>query len=338
MSGSFSEKNPDVERAIEILRSGGLVAFPTETVYGLGADATRSESVRRIFAAKGRPVTNPLIVHVSNVEVARRYVAKWPEAATDLARQFWPGPLTLVLPKSDQIATEVTAGLNSVGLRVPDHTLALALLREFNGPIAAPSANRANRISPTTADHVRQELGDAVDLILDGGRCRVGIESTVLDLTGNSPCILRPGAITREQIQEMIGPVGGIDGVMMESVAARGPGMGAVHYSPAAPAWRFGSSEVDRVLAWLGEHRGALAGILVLAGSDAAAQLDREAANRNCRIISMPIDPDGYGRNLYASLRDADSTGTQAIFVETPPEGGQWSAVLDRLRRATRAL
>jgi len=197
----------DIDRAVSILKAGGLVAFPTETVYGLGADARSSEAVLKIFAAKGRPPTNPLIVHVSGVAMAKLYAMEWPDTARRLAQKYWPGPLTLVLPRYRTIAPEVSAGLDTVGLRMPNHPLALELIQRFDGPIAAPSANRSNHLSPTTAQHVREELGDAVDLILDGGPCRVGIESTVLDLTGSQPMILRPGGITRAQIEKVIGPI-----------------------------------------------------------------------------------------------------------------------------------
>jgi L-threonylcarbamoyladenylate synthase len=209
----MSPGSTDTGAAAAVLRRGGLVAFPTETVYGLGADATNADAVTKIFAAKGRPSTNPLIVHVADAAVARRYATAWPPAAAQLADRFWPGPLTLVLPKAPDIVPAVTAGLNTVGLRVPDHPVALQLLREFGGAVAAPSANRSNRVSPTTADHVREELGDAVDLVLDGGPCRVGIESTVLDLTTERPTILRPGGLSREQIEAVVGPVGVADGL-----------------------------------------------------------------------------------------------------------------------------
>ena len=205
-----------ITRAVEILRAGGLVAFPTETVYGLGADARSSESVQKIFAAKGRPPTNPLIVHVSGVAMGKLYAMEWPDTARRLAQKFWPGPLTLVLPRYRTIAPEVSAGLDTVGLRMPNHPLALELIQRFDGPIAAPSANRSNHLSPTTAQHVREELGDAVDLVLDGGPCRVGIESTVLDLTGNRPKILRPGGVTRTQIEKVVGPVDDAKDVVTE--------------------------------------------------------------------------------------------------------------------------
>src|SRR4051812_1359954 len=189
----MSPGSNDIRRAAQVLRSGGLVAFPTETVYGLGADATNADAVAKIFAAKGRPSTNPLIVHVADAATARRYATDWPVAASRLAERFWPGPLTLVLPKAMSIVSAVTAGLGTVGLRVPNHPLALQLLQDFSGPVAAPSANRSNRVSPTTAQHVRDELGDSVDVILDGGPCAVGIESTVIDLTtAPRPTLLRP--------------------------------------------------------------------------------------------------------------------------------------------------
>src|SRR5688500_47215 len=194
-----------IERAASLLRRGGLVAFPTETVYGLGADATNAAAIRRVFQVKGRPATNPLIVHVADESVARRYAREWPTAASKLAAEFWPGPLTLVLSKQPSIVLEVTAGLDTVGLRAPDHPLALELLRAFDGPVAGPSANRSSHVSPTTARHVRDEFpDDEIDLILDGGPCKVGIESTVLDLTSDPPRILRPGAVTREQIEAVI--------------------------------------------------------------------------------------------------------------------------------------
>src|SRR4051812_22054097 len=192
-----------ITQAVEILRRGGVVAFPTETVYGLGADATNAGAVARVFQIKGRPSTNPLIVHVADEAIARRYARDFPIAATKLVARFWPGPLTIVLPKAPAIVPSVTAGLDTVGLRAPNHPLALELLRAFDGALAGPSANKSTHVSPTTAEHVRDELGDAVDLILDGGPCEVGIESTVLSLVGE-PKILRLGAVTREMIEDVL--------------------------------------------------------------------------------------------------------------------------------------
>lgn len=231
------------------------MAFATETVYGLGADATNPSAVKKIFAAKGRPSTNPLIVHISDATSAKRYAAHWPENAERLAAAFWPGPITLVVPRGPLIANEVSAGLDTVGLRSPDHPLALRLLREFDGPIAAPSANRSNHISPTTAGHVRSELGSVVDLILDGGPCRIGIESTVIDLSGPAPIILRPGQVTRQQIESCIGSVR-ISGETIDAESpAHSPGQQLVHYAPESPAFRFDGSDPEPVKCWCENHR-----------------------------------------------------------------------------------
>jgi L-threonylcarbamoyladenylate synthase len=307
----------DIVRASQILRDGGLVAFPTETVYGLGADATNPGAVRRIFSAKGRPPTNPLIVHVADASVAQRYAATWPPRAEQLAQRFWPGPLTLVLPKAPSIVPEATAGRDTVGLRVPNHPLALDLLRTFDGPVAAPSANRSNHVSPTTADHVRQELGDAVDLILDGGPCAVGIESTVLDLTSDRPRILRPGGVTREQIEAVIGPVELFAGSVALTVAAISPGQQERHYSPRTPAFRF-----TRLL-----QTGPTDGVLAIG----------QRFHIDGNVIEMPGDPAAYAQHLYAALRALDGAGVTRICIEMPPDEPRWLAVRDRLTRAARA-
>ena len=314
-------------RAADILRRGGLVAFPTETVYGLGADATADRAVARIFEVKGRPPTNPLIVHVPDVFFAKRQAAAWPSVADDLAAAFWPGPLTLVLPAADSISKLVTAGGATVGLRVPDHPVALELLRAFavvgSGAVAAPSANKSNHVSPTTADHVRAELGQAVDLILDGGPCRVGIESTVIDLSGETPTILRLGGVSRAAIEGVIGPValrGGSD-----SGVAASPGRQVRHYAPSIPAYRYEASDAERVAAVIRPR----AVLLPLAASQSiltdAAQLPR------------PNDPAEYATILYQSLRAAETLG-DAIYIEMPPDAPAWAAVRDRLIRATEAL
>jgi L-threonylcarbamoyladenylate synthase len=286
-----------IPAAVAILRRGGLVAFPTETVYGLGADAANPLAVRRIFAAKGRPSSNPLIVHVASTAIARRYATDWPAAADRLAAAFWPGPLSIVLPRDATIADEVSAGRGTVGLRVPSHPLALALLAAFDGPVAAPSANRANHVSPTTAEHVRAELGDRVDLLLDGGPCAVGIESTVVDLTGARPALLRPGGVSREQLEAVVGPVDVVHG------SAASPGQGSRHYAPVTPAYRF-------------ERGGPV---------PAGGVLMRCEGN-----------PDTYARTLYATLRALDGTA-DVIYVEMPPDEPAWAAVRDRLTRATMA-
>jgi len=298
-----------IQRAVEILCSGGTVAFPTETVYGIGADATNRDAVLKIFRAKGRPANNPLICHVADVGVAKRYAREFPQAAEKLAAKFWPGPITFVVPKDHSIVDEATAGLDSVGLRVPDHPLALQLLREFGKPVAAPSANRSNHVSPTTAQHVRDELGEAVDLIVDGGPCAVGIESTVLDLTSKVPRILRPGGISRTQIEGVIGPVSVIEPLRAEArLPLLSPGQLPVHYAPITPAYRFQPHERDRI------------------------ELNDSA------IMEITLDAQSYARQFYAKLRMLDRQNLRSIYIEIPPDTADWSAVRDRIFRATRPL
>ena len=292
-----------LEAAAELIRAGRLVAFPTETVYGLGANALDPVAVERIYRAKGRPPTSPLIVHVDSIEMARRLAADWPEAADVLARRFWPGPLTLVLTKQSQIPDAVTAGLPTVGLRQPDHPVALALIRESGVPIAAPSANRFSELSPTTAAHVRASLGDAVDLILDGGPTRVGIESTVVSLAGPRPCLLRPGMVTQAQIEELIGPLEVARRVSGDE-AHPSPGMHRRHYSPRTP---------------------------VLLGPPPATGRGVYLCFTGC----MPNDPVAYAAILYETLHRLDAENLDWIAVEPPPETPAWAAVRDRLIRAS---
>jgi len=293
----------EIERAVEVLARGGLVAFPTETVYGLGADATNADAVRKIFAVKGRPSTNPLICHVADADVARRYARSWPLAASRITERYWPGPLTIVLAKTAEIVPEATAGLDTVGLRAPNHPLALDLLRAFGKPLAGPSANRSTHVSPTTAQHVRDDLGKDVDLILDGGPCEVGIESTVLDLSSDHPTILRPGGISREQIESVIGPV-----AMSGAASSKSPGQQPVHYAPRTPAFRFENAQRQR--------------------------LDL----RDAHVLNIDADTQTYARQLYSRLREMDAQGARAIYVEMPPDTPEWAAVRDRIVRATRPL
>ena len=323
----------DIDRAVSILKAGGLVAFPTETVYGLGADARSSEAVLKIFAAKGRPPTNPLIVHVSGVAMAKLYAMEWPDTARRLAQKYWPGPLTLVLPRYRTIAPEVSAGLDTVGLRMPNHPLALELIQRFDGPIAAPSANRSNHLSPTTAQHVREELGDAVDLILDGGPCRVGIESTVLDLTGSQPMILRPGGITRAQIEKVIGPIEAKDVVIEVTTPASSPGQHETHYSPRAPAYRFMRDQLEVVLRDANDPAKAPAAILFFGKVPESAQQTKLNG-----VSHSSTSPRMYARQIYGMLRDLDQCNPDRIFVEMPPDEPDWVAVRDRLTRATQPL
>jgi L-threonylcarbamoyladenylate synthase len=315
----------EIDHAYELLRAGRLVAFPTETVYGLGADATNADAVAKIFAAKGRPATNPLIVHVADTQIARRYAVAWPASADRLVEKFWPGPLTIVLPKSPVIVDAVTAGRATVGLRVPDHPLALALLAAFGGAVAAPSANRSNHVSPTTAAHVRDELGDAVDLVLDGGPCAVGIESTVLDLSTDRPTILRPGGLSRQQIEAVIGPVNVMGHKnVADDIAAASPGQFPVHYAPRTPAYRFDTPQRRLVP---GDEN---IGLMAVGTGDNLKSWGK--------IVAMPKLPAVYARHFYAVLREIDAMGVSAIFIELPPDTPEWTAVRDRITRATRLL
>jgi len=301
----------EIEQAAALIRSGRLVAFPTETVYGLGANALDEAAVRRVFEVKGRPPTSPLIVHVDSIEMARGLASQWPEQAQALGTRFWPGPLTLVLPRHPSLPAIVTAGLQTVGLRVPAHPVALALIRAAGVPVAAPSANRFGCLSPTTAQHVRQSLGDAVDLILDAGPTTVGVESTVISLAGK-PRLLRPGMILREQIEQVIGPIEAAAEVGAEDPHPS-PGMHARHYSPTTPLLlvRDGRLPAGRVCyMWI--RRPAPA----------------------ARLIRMPAQAATYAATLYSTLHMVDSEGWDYIAVEEPPHTDDWEPVLDRLRRA----
>lgn len=314
--------------AASVIRRGGLVAFPTETVYGLGANALDADAVARIFAAKGRPAFNPLIVHVPGIEQARALVTGWPDAAERLARAFWPGPLTLVLGKRAIVPDSVTAGLDSVAVRVPSHPIALALLRAAQRPIAAPSANRYTELSPTAAEHVARSLGDRVDLIIDGGPTTVGIESTVVDLTGRVPRLLRPGMLGLDALRAVVGdvdppPTG--NGAGDDEAPRPSPGMAARHYAPRAhlvlfdPDDRTGAARIASAAAARGERVGAL----LLAPLDAPLE----------HPVRMPADPAAYASRLYAALHRLDAEGCDLVLAEQPPDTPAWAGVRDRLRR-----
>ena len=313
MPDLYKVSSADLRRAAELLRAGRLVAFPTETVYGLGANALDEAAVQRIFDAKGRPLSSPLIVHVSSQAMLEPVVAEWPENARRLARKFWPGPLTLVLPKQPTVPDVATAGLATVGVRMPAHPVALALIHECGLPLAAPSANRFTQLSPTTADHVRQSLGDRVDMILDGGPCTVGIESTVLSLATTPPTLLRPGGIPRAKIEDVIGPVQLL--AKPSDGPHASPGLQAKHYSPRTPLFLSRNGEVP-------EGRGAY------------LQVRRNPQSRDVEIVLMPDDPSGYASALYRTLHELDERHFDWIAVEQPPSTPEWEAVLDRLRRA----
>jgi L-threonylcarbamoyladenylate synthase len=282
----------DIDKAAALLRAGHLVAFPTETVYGLGANALDEAAVRRIFEAKGRPFSSPLIVHVASIEMARDLASEWPEQAEFLAKRFWPGPLTIIVPKSSRVPDLVTAGLPSVGLRIPAHPMARALIEAAEVPIAAPSANRFTELSPTTAENVSEGLAD---LVLNGGPCSVGIESTVISLAGAAPRILRPGMISQTQIEQLIGAVeigGGVES----------PGQHPRHYSPRTP--------------------------IVL------GYPPLEGRGRHLSLARMPRDASSYAERLYRMLHELDQQGLDWISIELPPDTPQWAGIRDRLTRA----
>ena len=307
-----------LEQALAALRAGEAIGLPTETVYGLAADASRPEAVRRVFALKGRPADHPLIVHVAGAEQLDDWALDIPAAARALAARFWPGPLTLILRKQPQVPDEVTGGQATVGLRCPAHPLALALLRAFGGGLAAPSANRFGRISPTTAAHVRGEFGDAVPVVLDGGECEVGIESTILDLSGATPRILRPGRISQAELESVAGPVeAGAD-----AHSPRASGTLEAHYAPRTPLLMLAraalTSEATEQQA-LGKRVAVLARGTLPAGVEG---------------LALPADALGYAHGLYAGLRELDARGVNLLLAERPPEGEAWLAVHDRLRRS----
>lgn len=318
-----------LRHAAEVLRSGGLVAFPTETVYGLGANALDPAAVARIFAAKGRPANNPLIVHVASVEQARRLAASWPEAAEQLAARFWPGPLTLVVPRAAAVPDIVTAGAATVALRIPAHPVARALLEAVNLPIAAPSANRSNQVSPTTAEHVLHGLGSVVEILLDGGPASGGLESTVLDLSTDPPRLLRPGLVRPSEIEEIIGR---IDceriSIADPTLALPSPGLQPRHYAPRVPMECLVSGGRFRVESL--SRDGLRVGWLALKEQMAVAAPPAV-------VIEMPRDAVAYAARLYAALHELDAAAVDRIIVDLPPEDEAWQAVRDRLRRgATR--
>ncbi|MBL8449584.1 MAG: threonylcarbamoyl-AMP synthase [Dechloromonas sp.] len=317
----------DYARAVALLRAGELVAFPTETVYGLGADASNGSAVANIFAAKGRPADHPLIVHVAGHDWVERWAQAVPDAAWELMEAFWPGPLTLILKKQAWVPDAVTGGQSTVGLRVPGHPVALQLLRNFAaagtaGGIAAPSANRFGRISPTTAAHVAEELGERVPLVLDGGSCTVGIESTIVDCSRAEPVILRPGHISPSHIEAVLGFLPAIE---TAPGAPRVSGSLEAHYAPVTPM-RLVVGE--RLLDFLNVHRHR--------GGRCAALCHSQPpqAGMPHAWLMLPADPVGYAHDLYAALRDMDHAGVDLIAVEAIPDDPAWAAVADRLRRA----
>jgi L-threonylcarbamoyladenylate synthase len=311
----------DITRAVEALRRGGLVAFPTETVYGLGADAASTNALTRLYTVKGRPPDHPVIVHVAEAGAVDEWAAEVPDTARRLGGAVWPGPLTIVVRRSSRVPDAVTGGGDTVGLRVPDQPVALALLRAFGGGIAAPSANRFGRVSPTTAQDVRADLGDDVDVVLDDGPCTVGVESTIVDCTGPEAMILRPGGVSRERVAEV---VGGTVRVRRDGLV-RAPGTLKSHYAPEATVLLVSRADlVDRAacMAEVGQR------VAVLASGTAPSLPD------GVIVLEPPGDVDEYARVLYARLREADRAGADVVLAVPPPDTGVGAAVADRLRRA----
>src|SRR5271170_6581804 len=315
----------EIEAAVQALRDGELVAFPTETVYGLGANAQNPAAVRKIFAAKNRPPNHPVIVHLDSPRYLHRWVREVPELANRLAESFWPGPLTLVLPRAPHVHELITGGQDSIAIRVPAHPMAQQLLTAFGGGIAAPSANRYGRLSPTRAEHVREELGDAVRVILDGGECQLGLESTIIAFEGDSVRLLRPGGVTAAQLRAVAGEV--LLGPGADS--PRVPGSTPTHYAPNTPMTLVPAGEID-------------------AQADAASAGGRRVAVLAQRLplrahkyvtwINAGRRPKTYGRDLYANLRTLDKAGCQQILVQGVPDGERWEAIRDRLRRAATSI
>jgi L-threonylcarbamoyladenylate synthase len=309
----------EIEEAVEALRAGNLVVFPTETVYGLGANASNPAAVRKIFEVKGRPPDHPVIVHLDDPRYLHRWVSSVPPVAEQLSAKFWPGPLTLILPKADNVNDIVTGGQDSIGIRVPSHPIAQQLLNAFGGGIAAPSANRYGRLSPTKPEHVRDELGGAL-VILDGGDSPIGLESTIVSCLNNEARLLRPGFITRSQLEQVVGnlAIGGL--------TPRAPGDRATHYAPSTPLEIVPSDDLE-----------VRAGELTARDEKAAVLAMRPPlqTQRYMTWINAGKRPDIYAHNLYNHLRTLDRAGCLRIFVQSPPQDERWAAILDRLQRAS---
>lgn len=307
-----------IDEAIAALRRGEAIGLPTETVYGLAGDARDPDAVRRIFELKGRPADHPLIVHLAEARWLEHWARDVPTAAVVLADEFWPGPLTLILARQPDVLDAVTGGQDTVGLRVPSHPLARELLSRYGGALAAPSANRHGRVSPTTAQHVRDEFGDDVPIVLDGGDCAVGIESTIVDVTGDVPRILRPGHIARAALEAAIGPVesGAI------ATSPRAAGAHAAHYAPSTPIELVASDAFEERVA---AHR---------AAGRRIAALSRTLRPESVEGIAAGASPDAYAHALYGALRALDALAAERIVIESPPNTPDWAAVRDRLMRA----
>lgn len=321
--------NSAVRRASDLLRAGEVVALPTETVYGLAANALDANAVAKIYEIKGRPAHNPIIVHVTGVEMAKRSVTLWPDTAERLAKSFWPGPLTIVLPKAKEIPDIVTAGGDTVGVRWPSHPFMQAVIRECGFPLAAPSANLSNSISPTNAQHVRKQLGSKLKLIVDGGQSQVGIESTVIDLCARPPRVLRPGMIHSESLVATIGEVQSPEaGVQSPAAGMRSPGLLRKHYSPQAKlvlfSWR-DAAELNSQLSTLHSQ---------LSKTHVISHTHIPSGDGLAGVSVIPHDAEAFARAIYAELHRCDEAGAELIVVEALPDSIEWRAIADRLNRA----
>lgn len=315
--------------AVALLEAGGNVAFPTETVYGLGADITIPSAINRIFEIKGRPAYHPLIVHFAEIDRLHYWATEVPKPAQQLAEHFWPGPLTLILPKSSRVPLNVTGGQNTVALRIPDHPVALALLRALgeNKALAAPSANRFGRVSPTSASHVYEEFGSEVSIVLDGGSCKVGLESTIISFCDSTPILLRPGGI----------PIASLEDVLKQkivfrnnkNITAHAPGTLASHYAPITPLEIWPTESIQQRAQELAK-KGLQITLITWSGHN---QLARDTAN--IHYFLMPANPTEYGHQLYATLRELDQKGFFRLLAEAPPDDLAWLAISDRLQRAS---
>ncbi len=315
----------EIDAAVQALRDGDLVAFPTETVYGLGANAQNPAAVRKIFEAKGRPPSHPVIVHLDSPRYLHRWVREVPEPALRLGERFWPGPLTIVMPRAANVHDIVTGGQDTIAIRVPSHPMAQQLLTAFGGGIAAPSANRYGRLSPTRPDHVRDELGDAVRIVLDGGECQIGLESTIVSCEGPAVRLLRPGAVTASQLREALGDLL----VGPDAQSPRVPGSTPSHYAPSTPMSVVPAGEIDAQAAAL--SRGGRR-IAVL------AQRLPLKAHKYVTWINAGRRPEQYAQDLYANLRTLDKAGCRRILVQDVPRDERWDAVRDRLLRAASSV
>lgn len=311
----------DLQKAVELLRNGKLVAFPTETVYGLGADAMNVNAVKKIFTAKKRPADHPVIVHIENAEQLSNWACNIPSSAFALAKKFWPGPMTLILERAPHVSDIITGGQPTIGLRIPQHPIAQNLLHLFGSGIAAPSANSFGRLSPTLAKHVAEELGTAVNFILDGGACTLGIESTIIDLSSETPRILRPGSLALTEINSVLG--GCLSSQPTSSSAPRAPGALPSHYAPKTPLRIIAPAKLKKFLADSDQKP-----IAVLTQNEIFSE------NNNIRWILMPKDPIQYAHDLYAKLRSVDDGSYSMIVVTTVPQNEEWTAILDRLTKA----